>query len=509
MTKMEFEHNAHIVDTTHRIIQEVTATNQAYEASADIRPRPLLKVVQSDIADRQLDQFHELLTQWVSVPAEDIGIAALRAAGALTLAEEEDRRLSEERESSIGVLQDNIALALELAPNQKAEIKKIEQQEVQKIATKYGSTVLDSLRKEDAAAQERVALYGTAWPIPRALSAEDRITLYDLIKEEGAKNKTIEFEEDLIPVTPEERIHQAEVAERAKRSIENKEASHYLTYYLAEREGKVVTVEELARFLYVANVDERRTNVTTLLGPKIQGKRIQRMLAQDYGLSLQYGWRKLKREDGGRLIEVRRTRIYRAVDIQDPDRYQQYPTTQLDSNRSVFDELDTPVVYQRQDVDTGEIPVQAEHGVVTVSPYSEVEPMTDQVAVFDSNIAEKEQPEDWILRFAEEADAEIERLINDRLFEEDEIRGTIIRALGSSSKLGTETMRQRMKEAGLMKLGELKADMMTREQRVIGALFNVHQNILGQRGKKQKEAITIVKDRIENALQNLANEATK
>lgn len=458
---------------------QIVEQNGRYFASGDLKNNRLLRIVQSDIETEQIDSFHNLLKTSLQVPYEVIGERALELGTMLEHISDDGIDVDDKSRARLGQLNNDVELAVQLAPRRAEDIKRIEAEEREKLRDK----LLEQVRGDVEEAYKNLGDFGDAWPIPAAINPEDRALLYDMFMESNKQTEANEFTEDIIPITPEERIHQAEVAERAKRSIENPEASQYLTYYFAERVGEIVTVEQLARFLYVADLEgnNHRSHITTLLGPKIQGKRIQKLLHEEYGLYLQYGIRILKQSENGRLVERRRTRIYRAVESLDEASTGQVSEHNLDAEHIVWDVLEAV------------LPPQKELDTATIETIDEAE--TPSESVQEQPETEK-QAEDWKVAFQEDVQATIERLVQDRIFDQDAMRGSTIRAMSSSTLLGTETNRNRLKDAGLMRSGEVKTDHMTREQRVIGGLFNRHPSILGQRSKRQREALQIIREMI-------------
>ncbi|GEM_PF-2152455 len=452
-----------------RIVDE----NNRYALSNELKNEQMLAIVQSDIAAEQFDTFHDLLTTATTVPYEEMGSRAL--ALELQIREVEETELH----ASAQLLSD-AELAIRLAPRKADDIEKVKAGILEQTRQNSVATLRSELDQIYASIDE----YGDAWEVPQAIPPADRDMLYEMILEHTGREESEVSFKDIIPLTPEERVHLAEAAEKAKSAIENPDASRHIVFYLSENINKVVTVEELARFLYVADIsgDNHRSHVTTLLGPKIQGKRIQRMLHDDYGLDLQYGIRILRQEEGGRWLERRRTRIYRVV-TPDPSRDigESVIETALPDKKMLSDHFDAIVNDKPIEVMPTEVP--------ELAPVDE----TAHEAI--------EQSEDWHVEFEASTLAAINRLKDDNLFNDDEMRGSAVRSMSSSSLLGTKTNRERMHKAGLLKVGQLKSDEMTREQRVLGLLFNTNSHVLTQKSTK-KQALEIVQNLITDNLEN-------
>jgi hypothetical protein len=475
---------------------EIAGENKKYTAAKEkLSIKSLRETVLSDIGEIQLDLFHELLEKAQPIPYtryEQLGERAIELDELIRGVEDENAVLSEKANEKLQQLREQVELAVSLAPRRAEDISRIESEESLRITNSVKKKIVEGLVSEQDEINTLLTEYGEPWTVPLGISGADRKLLYGLVEESALAEANTFIVEDIIPITPDERVHQADMAEKAKHVIENHDASNYITYYLAEKVGKVVTVEELAQFLYVANVEERRNNITTLLGPKIQGQRIQKYLLRDYGLKLQYGWRHLKEVDGDRTIERSRTRIYRAVDETElhdtPARFE----IALENGMVVEDTLE---VIKRPElaIDTNEIEVVVEVAEVVI----EEKPQTEA-----QDTPDVARTNEWEQHFHDAVEIAIEKLKADMLFEDDEMRGTTIRSLGSSAAIGTETMRNRMKEAGLMRIGQVKSDIMTREQRVIGILLNANIDLLSrQRGRQtQKRAIEIVQNAIQTHL---------
>lgn len=460
----------HIAHFNGRIIDE----NNRFARSNELKNERMLTIVQSDIAAEQFDTFHELLSTATAVPYEEIGSRAL--------ALEADIRSVEAAELSASAqLLSDAELAISLAPRKAEDIEKVKSD----ILEQSRRNSLTSLRSELDKIYASLSEYGTDWGIPQAIPPMDRGMLYGMILENTERKETETSFEDIIPLTPEERASIAETADRAQYAIENPDASRHIVFYLAENLNKVVTVEELARFLYTADVtgDNHRSHVTTLLGPKIQGKRIQRMLHEEHGLDLQYGIRILRQEDDKkRMVEVRRTRIYRVVEPNTVDKeLRSVIETVLSENKTVIDEFEQTVPEKQPDI-----------------PLAVV---TEEILAVESLDHEVEHGEDWHVEFEAAVIFAINRLKEDNLFSDDLMRGSAVRSMSSSNLLGTKTNRERMHNAGLLKVGQLKSDEMTREQRVLGLLFNTNSHVLTQKTSR-KQALEIVQRCIQENLES-------
>lgn len=468
----------------------ISSQNDRYIEAADSISTPRLRtIVQGDITEEQGDTFQLLIEKTVSQPYELLGAKAVQLLAELKNAEDTDAVLNAANSERLLLLEREIAIAERLAPRRTEEIKLVEAEEKERIKKSLHLSLIAGIQSELEQVNDELSHYTEAWPIPQAISGADRALYFELIQEELSKADPDTFVEDIIPVTPDERMHQVSIAEKAKRAVGIKDAKHYIAYYLAERVGMVVSVEELARFLYIASVEERRSNVTTLLGPKVQGKHVQRHLLEEYGLRLQYGWRKLKEADGS---QGQRTRIYRAVQSEDTA-----------NERLVYDRplVDGALVQDNFEMlRPKEADAESEETATQEPEYIEVKADIPQQE--EESVPSKNDQPSWAEELTQATHDVIDKLIADNLFKEDEMKGTAIRALSSSRVIGTETMRARMYDAGLLRISQSQQDKMNREQRVIGALLNTHSDILSrQAGRaKQKRSLEIVKSVIQQRL---------
>jgi len=118
--------------------------------------------------------------------------------------------------------------------------------------------------------------------------------------------------------TPEERVREFMHLRRYQ-----PHAKSLMTYYFAENPRRTVTVDELMDFIYSHVPEDEKTrnlrnSVTTMLGPKIQGKEMKRLMAEE-GLLLQYGWQKIMYVNGSPKPKISRKRVYRAIPIDEAE----------------------------------------------------------------------------------------------------------------------------------------------------------------------------------------------
>jgi hypothetical protein len=195
-----------------------------------------------------------------------------------------------------------VELVTQLSPFSAEKARELAEQKKQETRTRE----LEELKSEHTELSEKLqefnelyATIGKPWQVPLA------------------RNRDIVVDE--IPVEPVVTEHSVDRLKGYQQRFRTEGASSAIAFYLSEKSGEVVTPQEITEFLYDDEVkklipsNDCRKSVMTMLGPKIQGKRIQAMLAED-NLVLQYGWRVKKRlNQRGRYVVNDKKRIYRAI----------------------------------------------------------------------------------------------------------------------------------------------------------------------------------------------------
>lgn len=442
--------------------------------------KALRHVVRRGISDEQIDSFYELMTAATEIPYEEIGNEHLRLSHEFEVAQSHASEIDES-------LMADLNLAKRLTDRHQDEMDATYQTEQDRIRRQS----LNLLREQYEEVTELFEAVAAPWPIPQALSPDERTVLHDLAVE-NAMNETLKIV-DIIPVSPEEHERNAQIAERAKHIIESPDLSKLVMFYLKDRHSETVTVEDLIRYCYTLDADDTnhyRSRITTTLGPKVAGLKKQEELHAE-GYTLQYGWRyAYEIMPDGRRVTRRRTRIYRVIDTcmgasEEPrgeygglavfDEW--LPTEELISKETVYFE----------NVDTAEIEV--------VSP-SEAE----------TNKAATEQEYTWQEKLALDVEAAIDDMQEAFLFlkDEEKFKGGRIRSTTASARIGTKTSYELLVSAGLMRRNEIKWDVMDRRQILIAYVINSHPVVAGGRGKRQqKDALAIIDAAIERRLAEL------
>lgn len=240
--------------------------------------------------------------------------------------------------------------------------------------------------------------------------------------------------------------------------------------------------------------------MTTLLGPKVSGRRIRDMLeAKNPSLELQYGWRTVKRHRGkGEYVQDGPPkRIYRAIRVGEAEKYRAIHITHDEEKADVVDQwlggLRAKKAAERQ-VSTP-VPAQSE-GLAGQPEESDIPEQMD--ARVNNQSARERSPrrETWRSALARDVNAAIDQLIADGAFSEETISAGKLAALTSSKRLGTKESHQRLVDAGLASKIDFDSATMTVQQVVMSYIQNGHRDILqGARGTKlRRAAIKLVND---------------
>lgn len=448
---------------------EIEDQNDRYGQLKHVGNRALRYVVKRGINDEQVDSFMELLSTATSIPYDAVGYEHQRL-----------NRELKEVSSRIDIMDENLNADLELSKRLTTRRQDELIDAYQTEQDRFRHDVRNTLEHRSSEVTELYEKAGEAWPIPQAIPPEDRIMLYGLI-EEDSNSETLQIE-DIIPVTPEEHLRNAQIAERAKRTVGNPQLSSMVMFYLTERQTETVTVEDLIRYCYALDADDAnhyRSRITTTLGPKVAGLKKQEELNAE-GQALQYGWRyayEIMPDD--RRVTRRRTRIYRVVDIQQ---------SALEEDRGKVNGLS--IVDEWSAIETSDLTQSLTEGTDT-----------GEIDIIPS--IDIEQQQTWQEKLGADINGAITQMQEAFLFSEDddEFKGGMIRSVTASARIGTKTSYELLVAAGVMRRDQVKWDIMNRRQIAISYVLNAHPEVSGERGKKQqKEALAIIDSAIEQRL---------
>lgn len=480
---------------------DINGQNVRYTSSEELDHDGIREMAQAGIKEEQEETFLNLIKLSLEIPYEYLAANSLVARSRYDKLASNPIQIDDEVKAKSDHIDSVVEDATRLSPSRSQAIEELGIQEKQKLLDNSRLRIeqkLAELTKVALAYDGLIETLGEAWPIPNTLSAEDRRALFEMAKEEAQSNLMVE---DFVPVTPTERDAYRATVERASHVVHNKNASEYIKFYLQENIDKIVSVEELARFLYDTEADEQdsynlRNRVTTLLGPKVNGKLLQARLVEE-GFKLQWGLRIIKEIRGDKTVRVssRPRRIYRLVKLgSELDLIPSTAGTLVHSgkNMGVEDYWDDHKTTETQPLDIVDMPTT-----------QQAEAVTEELA---KELDSSEDPEktDWREELKENCHKVIDRLIDDKLFEEDDMLATYVANTSTSKSLGTLKGRELLVSAKLMTRSEFNRRTMNRHQRVISALFNSNKGILSG-GVRQKQALHIIDTIIEERLSTLAH----
>lgn len=429
-------------------------------------------------------------------------------------------------------LDDIARMVSELAPRSSEAAKALADQRKQALELQESA----SIRRDITNAQDRVdvlgAVYeeaGKAWPVPVLLFAEKVVELDQGSEPDMVGARYI----DELPVVPTRKLRPAE-AKRLEalgtRYRHETEASKLAVFYLTERRDEVVTVDDLAQFMYMPDSIEGckdiRSNVTTILGT-VQGERIREILAGE-GLKLQYGWRRRLGDNG--QPQGPRHRVYRVVDLDQPDVAERI----IDYGEKGFsDDFEgvspEPELVEPEKLDMGAVAVEPTIEVVSdksdntedglsSSPEERQAGLGEElvedlvpnpgvgevIVLQDTEIAiqpaarpESKRRTTWSQALAHAVGEAINLLEADNLMVNRPIGAHVVSQMSSSTKMGTLEAIRRMDEAGLLpNLPPVTSSRrqryeLTPRDRIIMSVFNSHSAAFMERARV-KRALGIV-----------------
>jgi hypothetical protein len=328
MSPVEFS----LFSDLNREAAKITCQNAEYERLASVCGRSeSARNAQNRVAVEQAAHLRFLGEMSVELPYAELGEKdveidrSLKAARGLLACIE-----STSNTEKLGVQALASRLVLECYPESEANITAHAVERMQAIDVVRRAELEERIQGLEEERDEMAGIFesaGAAWPVPLAffIPQPDSEKNFRPAGEPSSARTSIE----LVPgeVIAEEEVPSEETecerseAERLQqfreRHIDQPEASPLMAFYLIEHKGKTVEADELVDFLYshlkegYRERHELRSRVTTAFGKKLQGWRIQRLLAAE-GHVLQYGWRHYVKEEDGRTKQVSRRRAYRA-----------------------------------------------------------------------------------------------------------------------------------------------------------------------------------------------------
>lgn len=506
---------------------EINGQNARFDRiDAEIDDDDFRAMAREGIADEQDDLLLDLLERSDNLPYGDLHADGQRLEDELAEAAERLATISDEEDAKKTHYLELAKKVAELAPRREHEADELAADRI---------AHLDSLNRE--ALRERIAAIkadiegynllfeevGAAWPLPRAVMATTFAETYFV---------------DEVPLPP--RIHDstARLQRIRERNVDAPEASQWVTLYLADKSRQSVTVDELVTLLYEAVEAERdngdlRSRVTTTLGPKIHGKRIRKMLAEE-GFALQYGFRTYyeKRPDGS-VKQVARHRIYRAIPLEEAteEEYTESFTSVLDEHNNTVDLVAEQTSHGKVIQAIGRVAIES----VSFVPPADVRPVPSprQIKEFlDRKKAGQPQPEvpgagsepapaeplpqqeqdrqepapasrrtrrekaprkSWKDDFKHTVGEHIQKLHEEHLLCEEPKTSRTVGKMSHSTIMATDTAMQRLVDAKLMSLADKESGFVTAQQILLMSLYNTNRDLFSVTARR-RQAVKIVED---------------
>jgi hypothetical protein len=328
MSKSQFMENTYNTESFEAISSYaagISAQNRRYSEASQIRHPYHSALNRNRIAAEQRDYVEVLGELSAELPYEELAIEYEEIVAQLadaesrlpTVEEEPDRR-------KLGV----VAMAdavVEVMPWAEETAQKHVEERLLEIARLQRVELESRITELRARLYELSELYEaimTPWPIPVTQEVEavppEWLPVLPSNGRYADTGETIPVSENFgEPNLSDRRTTEEKVREYLSMRRFQPHAKSLMTYYFTENPSRTVTVDELMDFIYShVPEDEKnktlRNSVTTMLGPKIQGREMQRLMAAE-GLVLQYGWQIAQRINGDSAPRTIRTRVYKAI----------------------------------------------------------------------------------------------------------------------------------------------------------------------------------------------------
>lgn len=370
-----------------------------------------------------------------------------------------------------------------LAPSVRESLTEVVDAELKKIKSEEIESLRKDLDRENAELELATDLFikvGKAWPLPELAD----------VHYEPSENEI--FTIDQFPNEREETSEQ--IKERVTRKFESRltDASTYLSLLLKEKPGHIWTGEELGEAIYDDGSDEKRNSsrISALISNYRHGK--VPVMAEEFGqdLVLQRGKRQLFDAKTGKSIPNTIRVVWRLVDFETAVNAQIITT--LNSERTVRQsygewEPTDPVKIRLVHIPSGEY-----NGINLVTNVQTEEVADEQLDEPVEKSTSKVEKNNWKNDFQADVHATIEDLKGTGLLEKEEITWKLLRVLSDSTKIGTETMRERAFKNKIIKRSEMSDDSTISISKVVMSVMqNSHPNIF-RVSSRRKEAFAIV-----------------
>ena len=274
----------------------ITTLNYEFGVAAELKRPEWVRSHQGRIAKQQAAHLLLLGELAAGLPYEDLALASMAAED--DLREVEERLMTIDDEPGLEKLAVH-ALASRLIEEYGLSEETAEQGvnvRITEINAAKRSPLQEQRDRLSEAARRLSQVWevaGEAWPIPTARTAE-REMIGDL--QQTARVVVDMDTKGLTGVRKRQRTSTGSTGSR-ERQVDQPYASRMIAAHLAMNVGRTVTVDELVSLLYGHCIEEGRdlrayrSRITTVMGPQVQGERIQAML-EERGYTIWYGNRR-------------------------------------------------------------------------------------------------------------------------------------------------------------------------------------------------------------------------
>lgn len=527
-SEFDFSENLELFKRANELTLPIVSTNERYDQLEDhptLKDEPeFMQIAADGLKTEQKIAFNTLKSEIELPPYEKLYTVygeVSEEIDELTIALESvrDRMTSEQRRYD-----DLVEAVKEIAPLGEKQAEELAERRKSELELAEAAVIREEISVKQSYLEsfdELIEESGKAWPIPRLLNGVVQIISPEYIDE--------------IPVDPQLKkpSEQKRFDQFKERHVYSDELTTAVIFYLVEESGNVVTVDELAKFVYGFGPDEPhpkdvRTSITSALGPKTNKDRIEEILGNEGdGYVLQYGWRRKVDQETGIPCGAR-YRIYRALDLNDIDAVDDIVRHNGDIDS--FDGAESDPEYLMPEKQNGGYEVEDVPEVLTKISEPEIEDdeaeaiirpvlmaprptartakkmgaaplkVATKKVVSQVKSPEKEPRANWQSDLSKAIGEAITLLEADKLMTDEPLAANIVSIRSSSTLMGTQTALERMEEAGIISLSGLSRNskqkfQLSPAERVIMSIFNTQSKSFTERSRK-RQALKLVDDAV-------------
>lgn len=480
-------------------IDDVQSVNNQWQTisehidTGDLDNKAMIDSAKQILTEEQDASIRSLLEEGKNVPYEEVREYLQQCQARV---DELNKRIVE-AENEISEKQEKLIAQRELlerlAPSVRDSLTEVVDAELRKIKSEEIESLHKDLDRENVELELATDLFikvGKAWPLPELAD----------VHYEPSENEI--FTIDQFPNEREETSEQ--IKERVTRKFDSRlsDASTYLSLLLKEKPGHIWTGEELGEAIYNDDSNEKRNSsrISALISNYRRGK--VPVMAEEFGqdLVLQRGRRQLFDARTGKNIPNTIRVVWRLVDFETAVNAQ--IVTTLNSERTIRQSYGDWEPADAVKIQLMQIPSGEYDGSSIVSN------IEDNKEVDDTTIEPRSEPKsytekaNWKTGFTADVHSTLEDLKESSLLDKEEITWKLLRVLSDSTKVGTETMRERAFKNKIIKRSEMSDDSTISISKVImSVMLNTHPNVF-RVSSRRKEAFSIVEEIVAGYLQS-------